>query len=322
MVQIHLGGSGAKRTHVLLIHKWMVGLVVLGMVSSASQGCAEATKPTWHQKFDWQAEAYFDDKQVIALCKAIEADDVKEIDRLVKAGADVNAKGKDNVTPLLWAFPAKDPQPFTRLLELGADPDVYVTTDVNTKGIIRPGDSVTILAARSPVSERFGAVMEHDGDPNGTNPISKETVISTIVQFGGAAAKERVKLLVEKGVDLNRADGSGVPPVIDAVSWFSQFDLALLMLEAGADYGKYVENQNSKLIHAVLSERPGLKRLTPQQRADHAKLLKWLVDKGESVEDAEADLERWKSWHALPISEIGKRRLAEIAARKAREKAQ
>jgi ankyrin repeat protein len=57
------------------------------------------------------------------LCKAIEENDVGEIDRLVAAGADVNAKGKENMTPLLWAFPDDKPERFKKLLELGADPN-------------------------------------------------------------------------------------------------------------------------------------------------------------------------------------------------------
>jgi hypothetical protein len=55
-------------------------------------GCQEVsrvTAPTWHQKCGWKAEDYFDDPQVIALCKAIEANDLAEIDRLIAAGVDV-----------------------------------------------------------------------------------------------------------------------------------------------------------------------------------------------------------------------------------------
>ena len=43
----------------------------------------------------WKAEEYFTDPQLVALCKAIEREDLEEMERLVKAGADVNARGKD-----------------------------------------------------------------------------------------------------------------------------------------------------------------------------------------------------------------------------------
>jgi ankyrin repeat protein len=73
----------------------------------ALAGCEEMsqlTGKTFHEKFGWKAEDYFTDPKVIALCHAIEANDLKEIDRKIAAGADVNAKGTDGMTPLLWAF--------------------------------------------------------------------------------------------------------------------------------------------------------------------------------------------------------------------------
>ncbi len=75
-----------------------VFLIAILLVSQS--GCAEVrkiVKRSWHEKFNWKAELYFEDPQVIALCQAIEASDIKEIDRLVAAGADVNAKGKGNM---------------------------------------------------------------------------------------------------------------------------------------------------------------------------------------------------------------------------------
>jgi ankyrin repeat protein len=70
---------------------------------------------SWNAKPQWKANDYFDDPKVIALCKAIDARDLKEIDRLVAEGADVNAKGKGNMTPLLWAFPENKPEIFKRI---------------------------------------------------------------------------------------------------------------------------------------------------------------------------------------------------------------
>ncbi len=52
-------------------------------------GCAQMNGGSqwWHDKFNWQAEDYFDDPQVIALCKATEANDLEEMERLAQAGA-------------------------------------------------------------------------------------------------------------------------------------------------------------------------------------------------------------------------------------------
>lgn len=136
----------------------------------AAVGCGRVAQvlpaPNSHEKVGWKTEDYFDDPQVVALCKAIEANDLAEIDRLVAAGADVNAQGKGKMTPLLWAFPDNKLMRFKRLLEHGADPNVVVEDEFNTRGVVMPGDSVTHMAASSYYPGYFEAVFAHGGDPN------------------------------------------------------------------------------------------------------------------------------------------------------------
>jgi hypothetical protein len=82
-------------------------------------GCSEmANRPNelWHTKFRWSALDYFEDPKVIALCHAIEADNIAEIDRLAADGANVNTQGDGKMTPLLWAYPDNKLERFTRLL--------------------------------------------------------------------------------------------------------------------------------------------------------------------------------------------------------------
>lgn len=68
----------------------------------AAMGCGVSNwlpvKAT-HERFGWKAEDYITDPQVVSLCHAIEAKDLAEMERLVKAGADVNAQGKGKMTP-------------------------------------------------------------------------------------------------------------------------------------------------------------------------------------------------------------------------------
>jgi hypothetical protein len=125
-----------------------------------------AMKSTWYQNFGWKAENYFDDRKVISLCHAIEANSIKEMERLVADGANANAQGKDNMTPLLWSFPDKKLACFTRLLELGADPNIAIKSDLNTHGGFAAGDSVTHMACRTEFNGYFEAVFAHGGDPN------------------------------------------------------------------------------------------------------------------------------------------------------------
>src|SRR5690554_2968373 len=82
---------------------------------------------SFHQNFDLEAGAFFKDQSIVALCHAIERNDLELMQRLIDGGVDVNARGKDNVTPLLWAYPDNKPERLEVLLRAGADPNVKLT---------------------------------------------------------------------------------------------------------------------------------------------------------------------------------------------------
>jgi hypothetical protein len=286
-------------------------------------GCEEVSQvaeSTWHEKCGWKAEDYFDDPQVISLCRAIEANDVAEIDRLVAAGADVNAQGKGKMTPLLWAFPDNKLERFKRLLEHGANPNVVIESDFNTRGGMSAGDSVTHMACKTAFPGYFEAVFEHGGDPNLTENaiISNETPLFTLIKGNAPNKKAKIKLLIDKGADLDHIDGGGLTPTMTAVGWSGQYEIALMLLDAGADPTVYIPDNNSKLVHVVVKQQRLSEGWRPQQRAEYQKLVKWLEDHGESLEEARADIKRWASWIGTPAQKANLRR-QEIAARKARE---
>jgi hypothetical protein len=301
-------------------------LLITGLMSCAVAGCGLTNAlpaSTTHQQFGWTAEDYFADPQVIALCRAIEASDLDEMERLVKAGADVNAQGKGKMTPLLWAFPDNRLPRFKWLLEHGADPNVLVESEFNTRQLISPGDAVTHMACATPFPGYFDAVFDHGGNPNlrrsGVLGFDA-TPLVTVIQKGGRNRKEKLKRLIALGAGMNALSGGGTPPM-KAANWFTQNDLVLIMLEAGADFRTYDHKDSERLIHKVVRQEfgtVGLKALTPQMRVERDSVIKWLEDRGESYEEAKADIERWDSWSGATFHQ---KMDAEIAERKAREKA-
>ncbi len=110
-------------------------------------------KKSGHELFGWKAEDYFTDAKVIALCRAIEVDDLKEIDRLVANGADVNAKGKGNMTPLLWSYLDDKIDRFQRLL-------VACRQRAGTQGL-RNGLGSLLLATPASVFQLGVALVAH-----------------------------------------------------------------------------------------------------------------------------------------------------------------
>ena len=139
-----------------------------------------------------------------------------------------------------------------------------------------------------------------------------------IIQSGGPDSIERTKQLIKDGGDLNEYRG-GATPAMRAVSWGGQYNIALLLLEAGADHRLYQKKQNSRLAHLVLRAQSRLLHHAHSQRASYWRLYRWLEKHGESFDAIEKDLDRWKSWGNLPYDEIGRRRRQEIADRLAKE---
>jgi ankyrin repeat protein len=304
------------------MHLLKAFVVTVAVVSSAA-GCGLLNLlpgRTIHQKCGWKAEDYFADPKVIALCKAIEANDLAEMERLVKAGADVNAQGKDKMTLLLWAFPDNHLPRFKWLLEHGANPNVVVEGEFNTRQRITRGDSVTHMACDTSFPGYFEAVFDHGGDPHirHTGPLGfHETPLFAVLTGATANKAEKIKRLIDLGADMNALSNGGTP-VMQAVTWGAQYDIAIMMLEAGANFRKYGESEISRLIHTVVKQERRLGEYTLEQRAGFHELVKWLEDHGESYEAAKADIARWDSWSGDTFRENID---AEIAKRKAREKA-
>ncbi len=256
----------------------------------------------WHERHGWRAADYFTDPQVVALCDAIAADDVGRMKELIAAGADVNARGKGNMTPLLWAFVDNKAERFRLLLEAGADPNVYIESDFGIRQVFSPGDSVTHMACRS-TFDHFWPVFEHGGDPNFPNkePAYRgETPVYTVIKSGAGDKKKRIARLAELGGTLNRAPGVEASPLVTAEGYFGRYDLCLLLLDLGADPRQYEGNELTKITHLLdgtLRDKARgegqLRDASPEKLADFERLVERLEAMGESLASARADKDRW-----------------------------
>lgn len=281
---------------------------------------------SWHEKHKWKAEDYFADPQVIALCRAIEVNDLTEMDRLIAAGADVNGQGKGKMTPLLWALPDNKLARFERLLQHGADPNVIIESDFGTRGFMMPGTAVTHMASRTVFPGYFEAVFANRGDPNCEQKTETlgagDTPIFTVIVSPVANKKQKIKLLLDKGADINHVNASEQTPAKVAVG-FGQLDIVLLLLELGADHMVYTGSGNERLVHALLvakSHMDAVDTWPPQQRTLFDAICQLLEARGESISKANEDLKRWDSW-SRDNGEYKRKMDAEVAARKAQEQA-
>ena len=96
----------------------MLGLsLIVGCMSKSPDYVNVVDFPPHSTGSRWSPAEIFSDPQLIALAKAVKKQDLREIDQLIAAGVDVNAAGKDNVTPLAWALMLQKKKAFKRLLQ-------------------------------------------------------------------------------------------------------------------------------------------------------------------------------------------------------------
>ena len=96
-------------------------------------------------------EAVFGSSDVARLASAACQGDTKRVQAALAQGADVNAEGKDQVTPLVWALSCRNIDGVVELLKGGADP--------NKRGGVSP----MWLAATYDDSAYIRALVEHGG---------------------------------------------------------------------------------------------------------------------------------------------------------------
>lgn len=262
----------------------------------------KGSSQSWHAKNGWIADKFFTDPKVIELCRAIETNDLPAIRRAIEQGADVNALGKDNMTPLLWAFPENHVERMKILLEAGADPNVIVTSDLGVPGLFVGGDSVSHMAARS-VFEYFDLVFDHGGDPELPGWIDHNPAIFSIIKAGilTEEKKKRIAKLIDSGFDINQPGSEysgGSTPLMQAITFAGQYDLALFLLANGANPYQYGGSRGiSQIGHLLAHARNSsfLKITSQEHRDQFEKLVVFLETKGVFVDDYAVDQERRKA---------------------------
>ncbi|MBL8817965.1 MAG: ankyrin repeat domain-containing protein [Planctomyces sp.] len=259
------------------------------------------SKPSLHQRIGWVADRYFHNPKTIELCKAIEAKDLDRVRQAIADGADVNDRGTGNMNPLMWAFMDGKLEIFTHLLESGADPNVVYEDEFGLGPGFWKGMTIVSATAKSEFPGFFEAVMAHGGDPNTLDTRNNTTLYSIVIKSNSNQRYERIQLLIDLGANMEVVSTYGMTPVHDAVSFLGQYEIALLMLKHGADYRRYHEQHNTRLIHNVVMEEDSIRSALPGRADFYVRLVDWLERHGETRDEAKKDINQWKEWAVLSI---------------------
>lgn len=186
----------------------------LALAVTQSGGCAEVSVG------GKTAKDVFTDPQVLALVEAACKGDTAHMEQSVKQGANVNATGYREVTPLVWAMECHSKAGVRKLLELGANPNFKMEGDL----------SATWMAAGSNDPEWLPMMLAHGGDPNIVS--GADTALMIAMEQG---RWQNFHLLLRQGADVNKADAVGNTAATYAAE-LSKFDVVAELLEHGYNY--------------------------------------------------------------------------------------
>lgn len=209
------------------------------------------------------AEEFFSTPALLEFAEAAAKGKTRKLDQLLKQGVGLNARGKDDMTPLLWTMLKKNKAGFRYLLEHGADPNVQISAGTNS------GQSVMSFSALADDPEYLDLVLQHGGNPNLIDP---KRGITPIFQSIHSYNVSNVRRLIAAGANLNFIGTRGQTPAIEAAI-ISQHEMVFYILKAGAD-PTIKDNLKATVIDWVTSDRIDPKSKVSEWRAKTLELLK------------------------------------------------
>ncbi len=239
------------------------------------------------RRFKYDAKDFFADPKVAELAQAAARGDVERVDALVAQGADVNARGEQGLTPLLYAMSGKGVKGFQRLLQLGADPNQHMDT----------GESAMKWAACQSGSQHLKALLAHGGNPDLRYPTADIHATPLHWAIRGPSV-QNARILIKAGAD-PRARGANGSPLVCAADG-NRFDMVYAMLEAGADF-RPVDPDEYTLAQAILSSE-----VDPDSEGEKwkHKCIEFLSEKGVDLEKVKREVAECESmigpWEAGP----------------------
>ena len=161
------------------------------------------------------------------LLNAAYTDDLAEVTRLLRGGADARAANRYGVTPLSLACANGNAAMVERLIAAGAD----------VNGALPGGETALMTAARTGNAAIVRTLLVHGANVNAKESREGQTAIMWAAAEGHA---EIIQTLIEAGADFRTPLDSGFTPLLFAVRE-GRLDAAKVLLKAGADVNEVVQ---------------------------------------------------------------------------------
>lgn len=187
------------------------------------------------------------------LGRAIDNQYPEMVNFLIKMGADVNAvfmNGETRVTPLAFAaYKHEVRTPYYGQQTNQRNNDIKIF-----QSLVNAGADVNSIIENTG-SSMFVPAVRSDGDTPLILSITKEHILGA-----GGSCLPMVKILLSKNVDVNKANGFGLTPLMVAADLLnnhypwgkeSRLEIAKLLLAAGADPNRVNQDGKTALQYAI-----------------------------------------------------------------------
>ena len=260
----------------------------------------------------------FQSTPVWELAEAVKAGDIKKIKEEVlqkKVSVDYQ-ESRFGQTLLMLAIFNSEYDSAKTLLELGANPNLHDTYK---------GETAVIVAAGNDDPKYLKLVLDYKGnpnsienvfsDPNGKMDQSRNSALTKAVlpSIMGKKNLEKVKLLVSAGADINYTKKGIIQTALAEALIQEQIDIALYLIEKGADYKKPITlfvGGGREDVSVLYLLRSSIIDFDSEQYKKKMELVAFLKSKGldydkEPIDDA--DIERMKNMYPDNWQEYVKR---------------
>jgi ankyrin repeat protein len=189
-----------------------------------------------------------------ALHWAVHWDDLQLIERLIRAGAAVDAANVYGVTPLWLACLNASAQAAERLLE----------ADANANAALRTGETLLMRAARTGNPRLAKALLAHGAKVDARERVQGQTALMWAAAQGHGDVS---RILIENGADPRARSATGFTPLLFAARSGDVIS-ARALLDAGVDVNDAAPDGATALLVAVASAQEEVAQLLLARGAD------------------------------------------------------
>ena len=223
------------------------------------------------------AKYWFNDKEEITFCHAIEWGDTRKMGKMLKEGIKLNKQGNTGMTFLLYSYLKSNKKSYKYLLENGADPDIemYASEKLEFQSTMNFTVSVMSFAANEYNDSYYlEKALSHGGNPN--TYISGRHILYYAVD---STDINNVKLLIESGADpdgLKEKDQEEHSTPLSFSIEDDDYYIAYYLLQKGAD----PEISKTDIIYHIYNHNLENSTASEKLKEYQKKVIKMLEERG------------------------------------------